>query len=745
MLKECRILVLVLLSFNLLIFPVINNGFCEALQILSKSKLEKCEKSSVDSNIHGDLNCTRKILINLAIPSNSSGGESSMVAEVVEVEENSTNKMQTLRVPPVITINKSAAYALFELTYIRDVPYKPQEFYVQTRKCEPDADARIVQICERLRDEEGHIIEASQPICCPCGDRRRVPSSCGNFFDKLVKGKANTAHCLRSPGDWFHVFGIGQRTVGFSVRIEVKTGSKVSEVIVGPENRTAISNDNFLRVNLVGDFAGYTDIPSFEDFYLVIPRQGPGQPPDLGRNFSLWMLLERVRFTLDGLECNKIGVGYEAFNGQPDFCSAPFWSCLHNQLWNFFEADQNRIGRNQPPLYGVFGRFERINDHPGAGPGSFSIGITEALNTNLLIELGADDIEYVYQRSPGKILGITVPTFEALAQFGIAKIDTKNVGEVEASYSLTCSKGVTMMEEQFFIMKPEEVVTRSFKIDPTTDQAAKYACSAILKDSEFKEVDRAECQFTTTATVIDNGTQGPPFQPSKSANSFFESIKNIWNKFWAGLSDFITGNSCRSKCSGLFDFHCHMQYVCMSWVVMFALFLSIFPTVLVLLWLLHQKGFFDPIYDCWNDQCWDREQTYKNTKRHGVHHKKQAHHHRHHRHDVNHKHRRNIVEHRHHHPRPHRPLNDHSHYLHYVHKDKQKHGRRRSAVMTQKLHLDKDQERDLQHHRHRKDMKPVNRTTKFRIYDKEEEDFHEPYKDDHQLLDEKHGFRKAFR
>lgn len=42
-----------------------------------------------------------------------------MVAEVVEVEENSTDKMQTLRVPPVITINKSAAYALFELTYIR--------------------------------------------------------------------------------------------------------------------------------------------------------------------------------------------------------------------------------------------------------------------------------------------------------------------------------------------------------------------------------------------------------------------------------------------------------------------------------------------------------------------------------------------------------------------------------------------------------------------------------------------------
>ncbi|XP_074279994.1 protein HAPLESS 2 [Silene latifolia] len=729
-----------------------NNAFGEALQILSKSKLEKCERSSADANIHGDLNCTRKILVNIAIPSNSSGGESSMVAEVVEVEENSTNKMQTLRVPPVITINKSAAYALFELTYIRDVPYKPQEFYVQTRKCEPDADARIVQICERLRDEQGHIIQASEPICCPCGNQRRVPSSCGNFFDKIIKGKPNTAHCLRFPGDWFHVFGIGQRTLGFSVRIAVKTASKVSEVIVGPENRTAISNDNFLRVNMVGDFAGYTNIPSFEDFYLVIPRQhGPGQPPDLGRNFSLWMLLERVRFTLDGLECNKIGVGYEAFNGQTDFCAAPFWSCLHNQLWNFFEADQNRIGRNQPPLYGVVGRFERINDHPDAGPRSFSIGITEVLNTNLLIELGADDIEYVYQRSPGKILGITVPTFEALAQFGIAKIETKNVGEVEASYSLTfqCSKGVMMMEEQFFIMKPDEVITRSFKIDPTTDQAAKYACSAILKDSEFKEVDRAECQFTTTATVLDNGTQGPSFQPPESAKSFFESIKNLWNKFWAGLSDFVTGKSCRSKCLGLFDFHCHMQYVCMSWVVMLGLFLSIFPTVLVLLWLLHQKGLFDPIHDWWEDQCWDGEQIHKTGRNQGVHnthghghHRNQVNHRRY-RHELNHKHKRNYGEYRHHQSTAHRQLNDHNHYLHHVHKDRQKHGRHRNVglIQNQESHLDKDQEHDLRHHRHRKDRKVIKRTTRFRIDD--EDDFHEPRKDDkHHLLDEKYGIRR---
>ncbi|XP_077211226.1 hapless 2 isoform X2 [Tasmannia lanceolata] len=553
------------------------------VEILSKSKIEKCEKLSNSE----ELDCRKKIVVNMAVPSGSSGGEASIVAELVEAEENRTQKMQTLRAPPVITVNKSAAYALYEITYIRDVPYKPEEYYVKTRKCEPDAGAGVVKMCERLRDQNGNFIEITKPICCPCGPWRRAPSSCGNVFDKLLKGKANTAHCLRFPGDWFHVFSIGRRSLGFNVRIEVKTGTKVSEVVVGPENRTVISNDRFLRVNLIGDFVGYTSIPSFEDFYLVMPRQGPaGQPPNLGGNFSMWMLLERVRFTLEGVECNKIGVSFEAFNGQPNFCSSPLRSCLHNQLWNFWDADQNRISRNQFPQYSVQGRFERINQHPNAGTHSFSIGITEALNTNLLLELSADDIEYVYQRSPGKIISVTIPTFEALTQFGTATITTKNIGEVEASYSLTfdCSRDVNYIEEQFFILKPKELTTRSFKIYPTSDQAAKYECAAILKDSNFDEIDRAECQFTTTATILDNGSQiASTFGSKKTGiNGFFEAIENIWNTVWVGFKDFFTGKACRSKCSSFFDFSCHIQYICFSWIALFGLLLAIFPTERVL-------------------------------------------------------------------------------------------------------------------------------------------------------------------
>ncbi|XVF52830.1 hypothetical protein PTKIN_Ptkin05aG0050200 [Pterospermum kingtungense] len=652
-----------------------------SVQILSKSKLEKCEKST-DSN--DELNCTTKIVINTAVPSSSSGSEASVVAEIVEVEENSTNKMQTVRIPPVMTVKKSAFYAIYELTFVREVSFKPQEFYVKTRKCKPDAGANVVKICERLRDENGHI-EHTQPTCCPCGPQRRVPSSFGNIFDKLMKGKPNTAHCLRFLGDWFHVFGIGQRSIGFSIRIEVKTESRVSEVIIGPENRTATSDDNFLKVNLIGDFVGYSNIPTFEDCYLVIPRQGgPGLPNDLGRNFSMWMLLERVRFTLDGVKCNKIGVDYEAFNVQPNFCSSPFWSCLHNQLWNFWEADQNRINRKQLPLYGVQGRFERINEHPNAGSHSFSIGVTEVLNTNLLIELRADDIDYVFQRSPGKIISFTVPTFEALTQFGVATITASNTGEVEASYSLTfdCSKGVALMEEQFFIMKPKEISARSFKLYLTTDQVAKYICSAILKDSEFIEADRAECQFSTTATILDNGSQITPLQPPETGlNGFFESLEKIWKKLWESLIDFITGETCRRKSSGFFDFSCHIQFICLSWVALFGLLLAIFPTVLVLLWLLRQKGFFDPLYDWWEDHFWSDDQRVRDIHKHtiGIGH---SHIHakkhikaRHHKHESRYKRRSIHQEHRHNHSE--RDTGDYYYYLHHVHKDKDKHRHRR--------------------------------------------------------------------
>lgn len=63
-----------------------------------------------------------------------------------------------------------------------------------------------------------------------------------------------------------------------------------------------------------------------------------GAPQAIGSEYSRWMLLDRFHFTETGLECDKIGVGYEAFQKQPNFCWSSFGSCLNNQLWNFLEV-----------------------------------------------------------------------------------------------------------------------------------------------------------------------------------------------------------------------------------------------------------------------------------------------------------------------------------------------------------------------------------------------------------------------
>jgi hypothetical protein len=90
-----------------------------------------------------------------------------------------------------------------------------------------------------------------------------------------------------------------------------------------------------------------------------------------------------------------------------------------------FQDDKNRVRMGLQPLHVVGGRFPRINQHPvmfpsvsslflfsftknwikllihplqSAGVYSFSVGITEVLNTNLVVELSADDIVYDYRR-----------------------------------------------------------------------------------------------------------------------------------------------------------------------------------------------------------------------------------------------------------------------------------------------------------------------------------------------------------
>ena len=55
--------------------------------------------------------------------------------------------------------------------------------------------------------------------------------------------------------------------------------------------------------------------------------------------------------TLDGSQCNKIGVTHFGFQSQPNKCDLERGSCLKNQIKHLIEEDQNRKKKNLAPAY----------------------------------------------------------------------------------------------------------------------------------------------------------------------------------------------------------------------------------------------------------------------------------------------------------------------------------------------------------------------------------------------------------
>ncbi|KAG9142425.1 hypothetical protein Leryth_024240 [Lithospermum erythrorhizon] len=184
-------------------------------------------------------------------------------------------------------------------------------------------------------------------------------------------------------------------------------------------------------------------------------------------------------------------------------------------------------------------------------------------------------------------------------------------------------------------------------------------------------------------------------------NQVQKVFSNLSRNFQQSI-DSATGKTCRSNCVGFFISEGYIQYICMSWIVMFGLLLAIFPTVFVLLYLLHEKGVFDPLYDWWEDHFSSSDQRSRERFRHGVdvqllqgHHKKNQKH--------------EVHQNKHHAQRRRKPTykdHKHEHFAgepdHDLHNDKNTHWRTSDEGLgaTNLLQLGHDD--TLEHHRRRK-------------------------------------------
>jgi hypothetical protein len=343
--------------------------------LISSSQLELCYRSNGSVAVN-DIPCTKKFVVSVTLD----GGQNA-TEEIVywqSAVDATTQQHYTLSAPIRISLTKSRPLTVYPLTYERNFNAKPRESTIYTTltpKCK-DSPSDGSPTCGRFYDDAGAPMEFSEGFCCSCnicqlfglcGNDDRGNSRCALF------NTAAAAACLRFDDLWYSGYRIGAAQTWYRITVRISGNNVSSELLLGPDRLAAVSPAAAVSARLIGDFAPFLQPINLEGTYLFVPAT-PASNSRVQAGKSEWLLVPRDRVTVDGRECNKIGVSFEGFTTQPSRCDAPTGSCLHNQLLDLRLEDDARVrqGRSAAvPCDGPWKPRHRVLDCSGsirAGP-----------------------------------------------------------------------------------------------------------------------------------------------------------------------------------------------------------------------------------------------------------------------------------------------------------------------------------------------------------------------------------------
>lgn len=98
---------------------------------------------------------------------------------------------------------------------------------------------------------------------------------------------------------------------GTQAQVESMSGvlPNVTQIVLSPSTPRSTAAGGRVSAQLVGDLTPYRAFPVLTSQLLLMPALSSVSQ----LNPAEWMLLDRGMVTLDGSECNKIGVGFTAF------------------------------------------------------------------------------------------------------------------------------------------------------------------------------------------------------------------------------------------------------------------------------------------------------------------------------------------------------------------------------------------------------------------------------------------------
>lgn len=599
------ILVIITYILNFSVSIIISKSNIEMCTQTSQSKSSLTSNSNNTTNLHMEsLNCTQKLVLSLSIENGKMSETDYIDVFVSEVSSKDGSRRQ-IENPYKISISKSPVYAEYPCIYVQDFNYKPREQIIisDVFSCS-DGDMASNPTCGWVIASNNKVVPYSQGFCCKCDFSQIIGvdtttsnrgSSCR--FLNLGSGSA-TAHCLRFDQLWYSAYEIKKYRINYLIEISVtykndkfnntsteiiqnlsknnstnftnknKTSSiensnlnfNTEKISLSPSNPISLSSDKNIIARLIGDFQPPTPPNDYSIYYLVTPSQPQSHSMVLEGPLN-WMIIPRNYFTLDGRECDKIGVSYFAFRSQggaSSGCNLKVGECLHNQIYDYYIEDIQNLsaGKNIKYLMSQdkVTKYDFYSESQDTK--KFSYKLDGIFNSLINLEINADDIKYVTNVSNGQIDYLNINTFESLSNDGYLEMQVTNSGSLTAQFSISynCSEYILpLLSEQMSLNSFQSTIIK--KDIYTLSQDSRYhVCNATLFNAIGEQVDMKSSKFNTTIIQIIN-VQNTNMSQVVPNNSNSEVLSNPIDQQYVELD-------CKILCPDFFDYICFIAHGC---------------------------------------------------------------------------------------------------------------------------------------------------------------------------------------
>lgn len=498
--------------------------------LISESSLQDCTSTALYV-----LNCKKKLVLSLSLPADLKPGAES-INFISSAQESGSNF--TVTFPKIeLSLSRTAVFYRYPIFYLQDFNAAPYELIIDgslANLC--DDSATTAATCGLQKDSSGNIIPYSQGFCCDCSICSAIRVCKANARSALacnLLGVYSSASCLRFGDLWYSGFTMGSASIWFEIKLNL-TSHKDNQTV--QSSMLTLSPDQLgssdalfgCEAQLVGTFDPSVEPQYFGDKMLFVPSM-PLDSSIVKAGLPEYMILPDTMITIDGTECNKVGVSYYAFNSQGNRCQMSAGSCLENQLTNFRTSDMLRISKGESPQYMVaaYGEvslqeFESENTATSKGgesenfsaPSPYLTYVSPAPPETLItVTINADTLQYVQSVASGKIIEAKLKqkSAEALSKGAVLEVEIQNTGDVVSEFTVdvfNCTGGVFPIPGQHISLVPHENVTLTYAVYMQLNVSTIASCQVSLLNALMVQISSMIVRWNVTTKDKNDGSQG---------------------------------------------------------------------------------------------------------------------------------------------------------------------------------------------------------------------------------------------